>query len=76
MDLDVATFDLPTAIDDEMLLMPERPGRRGTPKHPADRILTSKAAIEGERTQVTVLFVDVSGFTALSARLDPKMCTR
>src|SRR5258706_2786355 len=43
-----------------------------TPKHLAERILTSKAAIEGERKQVTVLFVDVSGFTALSARLDPE----
>ena len=42
-----------------------------TPKHLADRILTSKAALAGERKQVTVLFVDVSGFTALSARLDP-----
>ena len=43
-----------------------------TPKHLAERILTSKAALEGERKQVTVLFVDVSGFTALSARLDPE----
>src|SRR5688572_27428689 len=32
-----------------------------TPKHLAERILTSKAALEGERKQVTVLFVDVSG---------------
>src|SRR5215813_1112107 len=37
-----------------------------TPKHLAERILTSRAALEGERKQVTVLFVDVSGFTALS----------
>ena len=29
MDLDVAAFDLPTAIDDAMLLMRERAGRRG-----------------------------------------------
>jgi class 3 adenylate cyclase/ribosomal protein L40E len=43
-----------------------------TPKHLAERILTSKAALEGERKQVTVLFVDVSDFTALSARLDPE----
>src|SRR5438477_7385776 len=43
-----------------------------TPKHLAERILTSKAALAGERKQVTVLFVDVSGFTALSARLDPE----
>ena len=43
-----------------------------TPKHLADKILTSRSAIEGERKQVTVLFVDVSGFTALSERLDPE----
>src|SRR3989454_11980739 len=43
-----------------------------TPKHLAEKILTSRAALEGERKQVTVLFVDVSGFTALSARLDPE----
>jgi class 3 adenylate cyclase/tetratricopeptide (TPR) repeat protein len=43
-----------------------------TPKHLVERILISKAALEGERKQVTVLFVDVSGFTALSARLDPE----
>lgn len=43
-----------------------------TPKHLAEKILTSKAALEGERKQVTVLFVDVSGFTSLSERLDPE----
>ena len=30
-----------------------------TPKHLAERILTSKAALEGERKQVTVLFADL-----------------
>jgi len=43
-----------------------------TPKYLAERILTSKSTLEGERKQVTVLFVDVSGFTSLSARLDPE----
>jgi len=43
-----------------------------TPKHIAEKILTSKSALEGERKQVTVLFVDVSGFTSLSERLDPE----
>jgi class 3 adenylate cyclase/tetratricopeptide (TPR) repeat protein len=43
-----------------------------TPKHLAEKILTSRSAFEGERKQVTVLFVDVSGFTALSERLDPE----
>src|SRR5437867_6290744 len=43
-----------------------------TPKHLADKILNSRSAIEGERKQVTVLFTDVSGFTAISERLDPE----
>jgi class 3 adenylate cyclase/tetratricopeptide (TPR) repeat protein len=43
-----------------------------TPKHLAEKILTSKSALEGERKQVTVMFVDVSGFTSLSERLDPE----
>jgi class 3 adenylate cyclase/tetratricopeptide (TPR) repeat protein len=43
-----------------------------TPKHLAERILTSKSAVEGERKQVTVLFVDVSGFTSIASRLDPE----
>jgi class 3 adenylate cyclase/tetratricopeptide (TPR) repeat protein len=43
-----------------------------TPKYLAERILTSKSTLEGERKQVTVLFVDVSGFTSLSSRLDPE----
>jgi len=43
-----------------------------TPKHLADKILTSKGAIEGERKIVTVMFSDVSGFTAMSEKLDPE----
>ncbi len=43
-----------------------------TPRHLAEKILTSKSALEGERKQVTVLFGDVSGFTSLSERLDPE----
>src|SRR5207245_2803433 len=43
-----------------------------TPKHLAEKILTSKSALEGERKSVTVMFSDVSGFTAMSERLDPE----
>jgi class 3 adenylate cyclase/tetratricopeptide (TPR) repeat protein len=43
-----------------------------TPPHLAEKILTSRTALEGERKQVTVLFADVSGFTSLSAQLDPE----
>jgi len=40
-----------------------------TPRHFAEKILVSKSAIDGERKQVTVLFVDVSGFTALRSQV-------
>jgi class 3 adenylate cyclase/tetratricopeptide (TPR) repeat protein len=43
-----------------------------TPKHLAEKILSSRSALEGERKLVTVLFADVSGFTSLSERLDPE----
>src|SRR5918992_1899433 len=43
-----------------------------TPKHLADKILTSSSALAGERKVVSVMFADVSGFTAMSERLDPE----
>ncbi|MEK7387716.1 MAG: adenylate/guanylate cyclase domain-containing protein, partial [candidate division NC10 bacterium] len=46
--------------------------RSYTPKHLAEKILTTGGALKGERKQVTVLFVDVAGFTSLSERLDPE----
>ncbi|MEK7387415.1 MAG: adenylate/guanylate cyclase domain-containing protein, partial [candidate division NC10 bacterium] len=46
--------------------------RAYTPAHLAERILKDRAALSGERKQVTVLFADVSGFTSLSERLDPE----
>src|SRR5436309_1257886 len=38
-----------------------------TPKHLAEKILTSKAALEGERKQVAVLFADLKGSMELLA---------
>ncbi|MBC2716709.1 MAG: AAA family ATPase [Desulfobacteraceae bacterium] len=43
-----------------------------TPKFLADKILTSRSSIEGERKLVTVLFSDVAGFTSMSEKLDPE----
>jgi class 3 adenylate cyclase len=43
-----------------------------TPKHLAERILTSKAALKGERKQVTVLFADLKGSMELLADRDPE----
>jgi class 3 adenylate cyclase len=55
---------------------PSRSPDSYTPKHLADKILTSKAALEGERKQVTVLFCDIVDSSRLAQRLDPKRCTR
>lgn len=46
--------------------------RSYTPPHLAEKILNSASALAGERKQVTVHFVDISGFTSLSERLDPE----
>jgi class 3 adenylate cyclase/tetratricopeptide (TPR) repeat protein len=43
-----------------------------TPKHLAERIINSKAALEGERKQVTVLFADLKGSMELLADRDPE----
>ena len=43
-----------------------------TPKHLAEKTLTSKTALEGERKQVTVLFADVRGSMEFLADHDPE----
>ena len=43
-----------------------------TPRHLAEKILISKAALEGERKQVTVLFADLKGSMDLLADRDPE----
>jgi class 3 adenylate cyclase/tetratricopeptide (TPR) repeat protein len=43
-----------------------------TPQHLAEKILTSKSALEGERKQVTVLFADLKGSMELLADRDPE----
>jgi class 3 adenylate cyclase/tetratricopeptide (TPR) repeat protein len=47
-----------------------------TPKHLAEKILTSKAALEGERKQVTVLFADLKGSMELLADRNPEDARR
>jgi class 3 adenylate cyclase/tetratricopeptide (TPR) repeat protein len=51
---------------------PARPPQSYTPTHLAEKILTSKAALEGERKQVTVLFADLKGSMELLADRDPE----
>jgi class 3 adenylate cyclase/DNA-binding winged helix-turn-helix (wHTH) protein/tetratricopeptide (TPR) repeat protein len=43
-----------------------------TPAYLTEKILTSRAALEGERKQVTVLFADITGSLALIEGLDPE----
>src|SRR5262249_51937237 len=43
-----------------------------TPQHLAEKILTSRAALEGERKHVTILFADLKGSMELLADRDPE----
>ncbi len=46
--------------------------RAYTPRHLAEKILATRAALEGERKQVTVLFADVKSSMDLAEQLDPE----
>ncbi len=55
----------------EAMNLPAPPDPRAyTPKHLAEKILTSRSALEGERKQVTVLFADVRGSMDLAEQVD------
>jgi class 3 adenylate cyclase/tetratricopeptide (TPR) repeat protein len=43
-----------------------------TPKYLAEKILSTRGTIEGERKLVTVLFADMAGYVSLSEKLDPE----
>src|SRR5262249_11147468 len=47
-----------------------------TPPYLAEKIFTSRSALEGERKQVTVLFADLKGSTELIEGLDPEEARR
>ena len=51
---------------------PERPPHAYTPAYLAEKILSSRPALEGERKQVTVLFADLKGSMELLADRDPE----
>src|SRR5215831_14900216 len=50
----------------------DRPPLAYTPQYLAEKILTSRSALEGERKQVTVLFADLKGSMELLADRDPE----
>ena len=63
----------PLAPADGAGAAPERPDLpRYTPRHLIEKALTTRRALEGERKQVTVLFVDIKGSIELAERLDPE----
>ena len=41
-----------------------------TPKHLTDKILKARSALEGERKQVSILFVDIKGSMQLASKFD------
>ena len=47
----------------------QAPQRNYTPPHLAEQVLKHRAAMEGERKRVTVLFADIKGSTALAEQL-------
>ena len=47
-----------------------------TPRHLAEKILTSKSALEGERKQVTVLFADLATSASASSPGAPAHASR
>src|SRR5262244_2269547 len=57
-----------TPVDDSRFASP----KSYTPQHLADKILTARAAIGGERKQVTVLFADIKGSMEVFAERDPE----
>jgi Adenylate and Guanylate cyclase catalytic domain len=61
----------PAATSSSVEMPPQAP-LAYTPPYLAEKILTSRSALEGERKQVTVLFADLKGSMALLADRDPE----
>jgi class 3 adenylate cyclase len=61
----------PAAVSGAVTPSPQAP-LAYTPPYLAEKILTSRSALEGERKQVTVLFADLKGSMELLADRDPK----
>jgi class 3 adenylate cyclase/tetratricopeptide (TPR) repeat protein len=61
-----------SVVDAPPVSSPDRAPLAYTPPYLAEKILTSRSALEGERKQVTVLFADLKGSTELIRDLDPE----
>jgi class 3 adenylate cyclase/tetratricopeptide (TPR) repeat protein len=63
----------PAAATPSVAAVPSAPAPHTyTPSYLAEKILTSRSALEGERKQVTVLFADLKGSMELLAERDPE----
>jgi class 3 adenylate cyclase len=68
----VWTGEVTTSAPPAVPPSPVRAPRAYTPSYLAEKILTSRSALEGERKQVTVLFADLKGSMELLADRDPE----
>lgn len=67
--------EMPSLAQEHALQQKLQQFQKYIPKDLADKILSTKDKIEGERRNVTVLFADISGFTAMSEILDAEEIT-
>ena len=72
----VWTGDTISATPSVATAPPVRVPRTYTPPYLAEKILTSRSGLEGERKQVTVLFADLKGSMELLADRDPEEARR
>ena len=71
-DGDVVVWIGDAAVAPSPAPVPPPPPLAYTPSYLAEKILTSRSALEGERKQVTVLFADLKGSMELLADRDPE----
>ncbi len=70
---DAAQDQTPTISQPDQLTADQKPPPISyTPQHLAEKILTTRSALEGERKQVTVMFADIKDSTELIRDLDPE----
>ena len=65
-----------TSLRGDAARAPAAPPRGHTPAHLAERILSGRQALEGERKLVTVLFADLKGSMEILANRDPEEARR
>ena len=68
----IALTDHPAMARPQAMTPHSQASQSYTPTHLVEKILHSKAALEGERKQVTVLFADLKGSMELLADRDPE----